>query len=400
MSVSGPDAVLDDLAAALGFASVVLADTVASPRGFRANLAYGPSAKDGTRTDGGSPMRIDTVQNVVPSRMVTNDMVLEEIRQANRDRLSPEDLAVVERQVTGFLAASGTKVRYLVDDNQTPLDCIVGAGRKALEHGGVQPGEIDFVIYTGVGRGWLEPATANVVQHELKLVNATCFDILDACASWLRALQVAHSLIRGGAYRRGLIVNGECGFRPYVDLDLTDPRDIEHRLAAFTIGEAATATLVSDGAFDDDFYFTFRNFGEHYDLCMIPLDNAAGFAPEDKKALPPALKFFARSPKLVATTIQKIVETFEADPKLRDDRYDIAFGHAASERASYLIGRRLGIPSDIYYSTHPNYGNTVSASVPLGLSLALADGRVRRGDKVLIIVGSAGITVALASFTF
>jgi 3-oxoacyl-[acyl-carrier-protein] synthase III len=344
-------------------------------------------------------MRIETVQHAVPSRRITNDTVLEEIRRSNRDRLSPDALAAVERQVTEFLAASGTQVRYLVDDGEKPLDFVLDAGRKALEHGGVQPGDVEFVIYTGVGRGWLEPATANVVQHGLKLANATCFDILDACASWLRALQVAHSLIRGRVYRRGLIVNGECGFRRYVDLDLTDPRDIEHRLAAFTIGEAATATLVTDDDPDDDFHFNLRNFGEHYDLCMIPLGNAADFAPDNRNGRHAPSRFYAVSSRLVATTIQKIVETFQSDPKLRGGRYDICFGHAASERASQLIGLKLGLPYDIYYSTHPDYGNTVSASVPLGMSLALADGRARRGDKVLVIVGSAGITVGLASFT-
>jgi len=345
-------------------------------------------------------MRIETVQHAVPTRKVTNDVVLGEIRKSNRDRLSLDSLAAVERQVTEFLAASGTQVRYLVDDGEKPLDFVLDAGRKALEHGGVQPGDVEFVIYTGVGRGWLEPATANIVQYGLKLVNATCFDILDACASWLRALQVAHSLIRSGVYRRGLIINGECGFRRYVDLALTDPRDIEHRLAAFTIGEAATATLVTDDNPDDDFYFNLRNFGEYYDLCMIPLDNVADFAPDDRTGRHAPSRFYAMSSRLVATTIQKIVETFQSDPKLRGGRYDICFGHAASERASQLIGLRLGLPYNLYYPTHSNYGNTVSASVPLAMSLALADGRVRRGDKVLVIVRSAGITVGLASFTF
>lgn len=111
---------------------------------------------------------------------------------------------------------------------------------------------------------------------------------------------------------------------------------------------------------------TSPNFGEHYDLCMIPLDDASHFAPDDRNSRHIPSRFYARSSRLVATTIQKIVETFGSDPRLRRGRNDIRFGHAASERASLLIGRKLGLPYSIYHSTHRNYGNTVSVSVPPG----------------------------------
>jgi 3-oxoacyl-[acyl-carrier-protein] synthase III len=345
-------------------------------------------------------VRILAVEHVVPARRVTNDFVLETIRAENRGQLEPEALAALERQIEQHLESAGTQVRYIADRSEKPIDFVLEATRKALRAANVPPGEIDFLIYAGVGRGWLEPATANVIQHELKLVNATCFDLLDACASWLRALHVAHSYIRAGVYRRGLIVNCECGFREFVDLDFTNQRDLEHRWAALTIGEAATATVVSADQPDDDFYFTFKNFGEYFNLCMIPLDNVADFLPfpDDGRYAP--MKFFGLSRKLIATTIKKIVEVYEADPKLADAKYDICFGHAASQRASEAIGSRLGLPPETYFPTHPRFGNTVAASIPLGMSLALAEGRLQRGHKTLIVVGSAGVAVAMASFRF
>ena len=167
-----------------------------------------------------------------------------------------------------------------------------------------------------------------------------------------------------------------------------------------TIGEAATATIVTDERPDDDFYFTFKNFGEHFDLCMIPLNNVADFLPFPSERNLVPMKFFALSGKLIAITVDKIVQIFEADPKLRNERHVICFGHAASERAIKMIGERLGLPLDMYVQTHSRFGNTVSASVPLGISVALSGGRLRRGDKTLIIVGSAGIAVGIASFTY
>jgi 3-oxoacyl-[acyl-carrier-protein] synthase III len=336
----------------------------------------------------------------VPGTRITNDAVIAAIRARNEHRLGERELDAVERRVEAQLALAGTEVRYIAHDGENVLDHVLAAGRRALADAGVRADEVDFVIYTGIGRGWLEPATANVVQHGLGLTNATGFDLLDACASWLRALQVAHSFIRGGVYRRGLIVNCECGLSRYADLDIGDMRALDQRVAAFTVGEAATATVVDDGEPEDDFYFVFRNFGEHFRLCMIPLDNAAAFLPPGANGEYAPLKFYSLSRKLIATTVKKIVDLFESDPRLRDASYDICFGHAASEKAREVIARRLGLPQEMYYRTHARYGNTVSASIPLGMSLATQEGRLRRGDRTLIIVGSAGISVGLASFTF
>lgn len=346
-------------------------------------------------------MRIAAVRHAIPSTQLTNDDLLEAVRERNRHRLSGRELAAVERRLKEYLALAGTQVRYIADGGEKAIDHALDAGRRALEAAGMAPGDVDFVIYTGIGRGWLEPAMANVVQHELGLANATCFDMLDACASWLRALQVAHSFVRGGVYRRGLIVNCECGLSRYADLDIENLAALERRYAAFTVGEAATATVVDDEAPEDDFRFAFRNFGEHFRLCMIPLGNAESFLPNgarDGDLVPH--KFYSLSRRLIATTIKKVVEVYEGDPRFHGQEYDICFGHAVSERAREVVGRRLGLPEEIQFPVHSRFGNTVSASIPLGMSLAVDEGRLRRGDRVLVVVGSAGISVGLGAFTY
>ena len=80
--------------------------------------------------------------------------------------------------------------------------------------------------------------------------------------------------------------------------------------------------------------------------------------------------------------------------------YDVGFGHAASERSVEFIRRELGIDRNVYFATHARYGNTVSSSVPLGMSLALEQGRLERNHKVLVVVGASGISVGIATFTF
>ena len=346
-------------------------------------------------------MHIRTIQHAVPTHRVTNDDILETFRQESRGRLTASETDALERQVRETLATAGTQVRYKLAPGEKAIDLVLAAGRGALAESGLRPGDVDFLIYTGVGRGWLEPAMANVVQCELGMASATCFDMLDACASWLRAVQVARSLIQNGTYRTGMIVNCESSLvRSFWCAQIKDAADLKHRVAQFTIGEAATATVVTGENPDDDFYFNFKNFGEHYKLCMIPLDNLADFLPSAPDPRYAAMQFFSLSRELVVTTVKKIAEVYGADCHFKNRDYDIAFGHEASQKASEVLVKHLDIPKGVYYSVHPRYGNCVSASVPLGMSLAHQEGRLNRGDKTLIVVGSAGVSVGLATFTF
>ena len=336
----------------------------------------------------------------MPSRRTTNADIVALVREHSRPRLGADVADGVGDVVARFLEAAGTDVRYRLADDEKAVDVVLRAGRQALAEAGVAPRDVDLVVYTGVARGWIEPAMATVIQAELGLERATSFDVLDACAGWLRALHVTHNHLRAGDHRVALLVNCECGlYRAYADFAFDDPRDVEHRLASFTIGEAATATVVTADTPGDDAVFVFRTFPEHYRLCMLPLSALADFEPAlpDARYVPDRL--FSLSRPLLAAGIRRLIEVWDATPELRARSHDLGFGHNPSEPACALVARHLGF-EDRYFPTHRAYGNTVSAALPLGMSVARAAGRLRRGDRVLLAVGSAGITVGFASLTF
>ena len=104
---------------------------------------------------------------------------------------------------------------------------------------------MDLLIYTGVARGWLEPATANLFQAELGLTNATCFDILDACASWIRSMAVADSFLQQGTYKTVMILTCELSANEYAEHELKSVEELESFFSGYTIGEAATATILT-----------------------------------------------------------------------------------------------------------------------------------------------------------
>lgn len=345
-------------------------------------------------------MHLASVTHAVPGRVIDNQYVLEQLRAANASRFDARELKLIEGKVEQYLEAAGTQRRYKLGADEHGMDLTLDAAERALAAAGVSRGDVDFVLYVGVGRGWVEPAVANVVQAKLGLASATCFDVIDACTSWIRALQIAHSFIRTSVYRCVLIVNCECAFVTYQDWQLESLGDLEHRMAEWTIGEAATATVVT-ARDDDDWHFNFRNFGEHFDVCLFPLPEVAErFVPGviDRRHAP--MRLFSLSRPLMTVATAKLAETFSSDPRLRDAQYDVIFGHAASDKAISVLSRRLGIPEDVYFPTHARFGNTVSASIPLAMSLALDEGRLARGQKVLLMAAASGISIGLASFTF
>lgn len=344
-------------------------------------------------------MRIAAVKHSVPSRRVTNETIIETLRAQNSGRYRNGELDRIEQRTRAFLRSGGTETRYYRTDGEVSSQFLLSAARDALQAAGIDPLDVGFIVYVGVGRGWLEPAMANLVQAELKCANATSFDVLDACASWLRGLQIAQGFLAGGAYRVGLVVNCECNIRELLDFDIEDEDALDRKLASFTVGEAATATVVTRSDDGDDFYFKFTSYGDHLRLCMIALDNAGEFMSDAKRGGHFPGQFVAHSRELVKVAIEKAVEVYRSDPQLNGFDYDLIVSHAIGA-ACWSVGRMLRLPMDRYFDTHPRFGNTVSASVPLALSLALGEQRLKRGDRVLAIVPSAGFTMAYARFKF
>ena len=345
-------------------------------------------------------MRIAAVTHAIPSLQLSNEDVVRLFREKNASRYSPETLATLEKRICTYLTAAGTTTRHCLADNETPIDFAVRAGLEALNAAGFTSDQVEFVIYAGVARGWIEPSTASAVQASLGLRRATGFDVGDACAGWLRAMELAQALLRSGDYRCGLIINAECGlYRNYFQAELESPNNLDRQLAGYTLGEAATATLITNEEPPSEIYFRFRNLPEHHRLCMVPLPNAADFLSTAMESPITPYRFFAESGELLRTATRVLIEEFRRDECLQGESYDIAFGHSASEKVERIIADRLGLAA-VYRSIHPLYGNTGSASIPLAMSLALEEGRLRRGHRVLAVVASAGISVGFGSFIF
>jgi len=342
-------------------------------------------------------MKILSVGYAVPSKKVTNEDVLNQLEERSKKNFTPEEWKKLKKELVTLFKRSGTETRYHRADGETSLDFGIKAGQQALEKAGLSPKDIDIVLYVGIGRGWIEPATCNVFLDALKLKNATGFDIIDACASWLRAFQMAYLYTRSKTYKNVMIINCEFNFKEYCSVEYKSIDEVEYYFPGHTIGEAATATILTECP-DNDFYFTFKTWGEKHNLCMIPLPNMDQFFGKPSHMSP--LTFYSYGEKLFKVALSKICRHYLEDEYLSKFPYDIIFSHAASEAMTEKVIKLANLDLNKSYSIHATHGNTVSSSVPLAMGLAIDDGTLKKGGNVLIGFGSAGFSSAWCGFKY
>src|SRR5262245_32799680 len=188
-------------------------------------------------------MKLKSVEHALPERLVTNDEVVDRIGYHSRESFSG-DLPAFTRHVLKLLRKCGSDTRHWADHRALPIHYIANAANAAIAKSTVPKREIDMVIYVGVDRGFYEPANAYFIADYLGLPSAQCFDVVDACNGWSRALQICDALFQAGQYRCALIVNGEF---PMFEGGPVNPRlfqfssveQLRHRFPAFTLGECA-----------------------------------------------------------------------------------------------------------------------------------------------------------------
>jgi 3-oxoacyl-[acyl-carrier-protein] synthase III len=345
-------------------------------------------------------MKIAGLKAAVPSRTVTNRNIEDMVGQYSTE-LGERDLREALRRISFFLTYSGSRERRWLSDGEVPFDLLSHAVSDAIAEAQLQRSEIDLIVYTGVDRGFLEPAMAYLIGAALGMPQAHGFDIVDACMSWTRATFVVSSLLSTSQYRNALIVN--CEFNMRAD-GRVNPRcfrlghvdEVEWNLAAYTLGEAASATvLVRDNARPWEFHFDSE--AQYSDLCSVPLDAYAGYCePQPRLGRNGPNYFHSFASEMFRVGKPHAIDIFNR-LSIPHDAIKAIFPHAASMQAWWEMGTKLGVQDKIQF-IYPELGNLVSASVPVALARARDTGTVREGDQLAGWVGSAGMS--FASFAF
>lgn len=341
-------------------------------------------------------MKIAAIKAAIPSRTVTNRDI-EDMVSMHSTGLDDHDMREALRRISFFLAYSGSRKRCWLSEDEKPIDLLSQAVSDAIVEAQLQRSEIDLIVYTGVDRGFLEPAMAYLIGAALGMPQAHCFDIVDACMSWTRAAFVVSNLLHAGQYKNALVVNCEFNMRADGRVNprcfrLSHTDDVEWNLAAYTLGEAASATvLVRDDT--NPWEFHFGSEAQYSDLCSVPLDAYNEYCePRPRLACNGPNYFHSFASEMFRVGKPHAIDIFSRLSVPREDIKAI-FPHAASMQAWWEMGTKLGVQDKIQF-IYPDLGNLVSASVPVALARARDTGTVREGDQIAGWVGSAGMSFA------
>jgi acyl-CoA:acyl-CoA alkyltransferase len=337
----------------------------------------------------------------LPERRVTNEQLIDLVRQHSTGHFSG-DLEHTLKLLLHILKRSGLVERRWCDRYESPIDHVAIAVREAMRRCYLRRQHIELLIYVGVGRGFIEPGNSHMMANALGFHKAHCFDVVDACMSWLRALDMVDSLFKTGKYKNALVINAE--FFPYFGgRDIASPLvlhsadQIAYSFPTFTIGDAATATILYPQD-PDNFDFNYSSRPDLSALCTIPLEGFENFChPVPEIGKNGILGFTAFGEELHHNVEIEVTQLFNGIKHSRD--VDTLFVHSSSYREWDKYARSVGM-GDKTFQTYPETGNLVSAAIPTAISQAVAQGKLNRGDRVGVWLGSAGMSFAFSRFKF
>ena len=299
---------------------------------------------------------------------------------------------LVETSDEWIVSRTGIRERRIAADDETTTTLSVHASRDALAVAGMEPDELDLVIVATCSPDYYMPATGVLVAHELGAKRAAGFDLMAACSGFVFSLVTATAYVRSGMYRNVLVVGVELLSR---FLDYTD------RNTCVLFGDGAGAVIVSaadgpGGLLGLDMY----SDGSGKEGIIFPAGGSA--CPTTAQTIAEGGQFVHMAGREVYKyATRQLAESSRAALRsagLTVDDIDQFLFHQANLRIIESVQNAVGIPADKTYLNIERYGNTSAASVPMALVEAIADGRVKPGDRLLMAAFGAGYTAGAAVF--
>jgi len=316
--------------------------------------------------------------------------------------LTNDDLAAAfpDLKIDDLTRLTGVKNRHIAADNETASDLAFQAAKKLFEEHNIHPDEIDHVIFCAQGADFITPSTACVLQDRLGISqNAGSLDINQGCTGFIYSLSVANGLIATGNAKNVLLLTS-------VNIsELIHPKDKSNR-AIFGDGAAATLVSLNENTSKSEIgNFVFGTDGKGFDAIIIKDGGArypylqhqaedfvdeAGNIRNDRNFYMNGAKVFTFSVEMVPVMIKQLYEK----AGISDQDVDLYVLHQANQIILESIFRKMKIPKEKTLYHLENSGNTVASTIPIALYHAISDGRVKRGDTMILAGFGVGFSWA------
>ncbi len=283
---------------------------------------------------------------------------------------------------------TGIRRRHLAEPDVTASQLAYEAATRAIAAAGCQPSDIDLIIVATSTPDYIFPSTAALLQARLGIANGgAAFDLQAVCTGFAYALATAEKFIRSGSHRRALVVGAEVFSRI---LDWND------RGTCVLFGDGAGAVVLEAAEQPGILATALHADGSHNAILCVPGQVNRGSITGD-----PFLRMDGQAVfKFAVRVLSEVAKEVLDKAGLGIDEIDWLIPHQANIRIMQATAKRLGVPADKVVSTVGEHGNTSAASIPLALDLAVRDGRIRRGQKILLEGVGGGFTWGAALIEF
>ncbi|AOJ68180.1 MULTISPECIES: beta-ketoacyl-ACP synthase III [Burkholderia] len=310
------------------------------------------------------------------------------------DRVTNQELAArlakdgIETSDEWIVARTGIHARHFAAPDVTTSDLALVAAQRAIEAADVDPQSIDLVIVATSTPDFVFPSTACLLQNKLGIKNnGAAFDVQAVCSGFAYALATADSFIRTGQHRTALVVGAETFSRIL---------DFKDRTTCVLFGDGAGAVVLSASEEPGILGSALHADGSYSNILCTPGNVNRGVVAGSAFLHMDGQAVF----KLAVNVLEKVAVEALSKADLAPEQVDWLIPHQANIRIMTSTCRKLGLPQERMIVTVDEHGNTSAASIPLALDVAVRDGRIKRGQHVLIEGVGGGFTWGASVFRF
>jgi len=302
------------------------------------------------------------VGSALPTRRVDNAELASQV--------DTSDEWIIER--------TGIRTRYIAGEGETTASLATDAARAALENAGIDAADVDVIVLATATPDQTFPSSATKVQAALGIPDCVAFDVHAVCTGFLYALTVADSMLRAGSGRTALVIGAETFSRIL---------DWEDRTTCVLFGDGAGALVLrSEEGADGIMATKLHADGRHNDLLFV--DGGPSTTGTVGKLRMKGREVFRHAVVNLASVMSEVLE----DAGLTASDVNWVVPHQANARILDATAKKLGLPPEKVVVTVDQHANTSAASVPLALDTAVKDGRIKRGDIVVLEAMGGGFT--------
>jgi len=296
--------------------------------------------------------------------------------------LTNEELSTMVETSDDWIASrTGIRERRVSDEGTATSDLAFIAAERALASARVKAEEIDLIVVATTSPDWLFPSVACILQHRLNAINAAGFDVSAACSGFNHALSIAATYVENGNYQKVLVVGADT---------LTKYLDWHDRGTCILFGDGAGAVVLCPSKDSSGILASWLMAeGQHCHYLIMP--GGGSRDPEAKKGRfirMDGKEVFRFAVRALEQSIEKVLKL----ARLKIEDVSLLIPHQANIRIIEHVIKKMRLPKEKVYVNLHKYGNTSAASIPIALDEAVADGRVKKNDLILVSGFGAGLT--------